>query len=135
MEKYYFEKRTGYGFEEAATKITEELKKEGFGILTEINMDEKFREKLGKEFRRYRILGACNPGLSYRAVQIEDKIGTMLPCSVIIQEIEPGVTEVAAIDPYTSMKSLVSGQLLDLASEASAMIKRAVDNLPVAAKT
>jgi uncharacterized protein (DUF302 family) len=127
--QFYFEKKVGYGFDEAVDRITEELKKQGFGILTEIDMHEKFREKLGKDFRKYRILGACNPALAYRAVQIEDKIGTMLPCSVIVQELSPEKSEVAAIDPYASMKGIGSSQLLELASEAGEMLKKAVDNL------
>lgn len=127
--KFYFDKRVNYNFEEAVEKITEELKKQGFGILSEINMHEKFKEKLGKEFRQYRILGACNPALSYKAVQIEDKIGTMLPCSVIVQEISPEITEVAAIDPYVAMKGTENKQLLEVASETGEMLKKAVDNL------
>lgn len=127
--KFYFDKRVNYNFEEAVEKITEELKKQGFGILSEINMHEKFKEKLGKEFRQYRILGACNPALSYKAVQIEDKIGTMLPCSVIVQEISPEITEVAAIDPYVAMKGTENKQLLEVASETGEMLKKAVDSL------
>ena len=127
--KFYFEKKVNCGFEEAAEKIASELKKYGFGILTEINMHDKFKEKLGKDFRKYRILGACNPAFAYKAVQIEDKIGTMLPCSVIVQEISADVTEVAVIDPYTSMKEIGSGPLLELASEAGAMLKKAVEGL------
>jgi uncharacterized protein (DUF302 family) len=127
--QFYFEKKVGYGFDKAVERITEELKNQGFGVLTEINMHEKFREKLGKDFRRYRILGACNPALAYRAVNIEDKIGTMLPCSVIVQELAPEVTEVAAIDPYASMEAIGSSQLLELASEAAGLLRKAVDNL------
>lgn len=127
--KFYFEKKIACSFEEAVEKITGELKNLGFGVLTEINMHEKFKEKLGKDFRKYRILGACNPGLAYKAVQIEDKIGTMLPCSVIIQEISPDVTEIAAIDPYASMKGIGSDHLLEVASEAGEMLRKAVENL------
>lgn len=128
--QYYFEKKTGYGFDEAVKRITDELKEQGFGILSEINMHEKFSEKLGKDFRKYRILGACNPAMAYKAVHIEDKIGTMLPCSVIVQELSPDVTEVAAIDPYTSMKGISSNsQLLELASEVGKLLRKAVDNL------
>ncbi len=129
MKKFYFEKKLNSGFDEAVEKITAELGKQGFGILSEINMHEKFREKLGKEFRKYRILGACNPAFAYKAVQIEDKIGTLLPCSVIIQEISPEVTEVAAVDPYASMEAIASDELLELASEAGKMLEKAIDNL------
>jgi uncharacterized protein (DUF302 family) len=127
--KFYFEKKIACSFEEAVEKITGELKNHGFGILTEINMHEKFKEKLGKDFRKYRILGACNPGLAYKAVQIEDKIGTMLPCSVIVQEISSDITEIAAIDPYASMKGIGSGHLLEIASEAGELLRKAVENL------
>jgi uncharacterized protein (DUF302 family) len=129
MKKFYFEKKLNSGFDEAVEKITAELGKQGFGILSEINMHEKFREKLGKDFRKYRILGACNPAFAYKAVQIEDKIGTLLPCSVIIQEISPEVTEVAAVDPYASMEAIASDELLELASEAGKMLEKAIDNL------
>lgn len=127
--KYYFEKKIDSGFDESVVKITEELKKYGFGILTEINLHDKFKEKLGKDFRKYRILGACNPSFAYKAIQIEDKIGTMLPCSVIVQELDSGVTEVAIIDPYTSMKAIGSKELLKLASEVGETLKKAVDSL------
>jgi uncharacterized protein (DUF302 family) len=127
--KFYFEKEISCSFEEAAEKVTVELKKYGFGVLTEINLHEKFKEKLGRDFRKYRILGVCNPGFAYKAIQIEDKIGTLLPCSVIIQEIAPEVTGVAVIDPYTSMKEIGSDKLLELASEAGEELKKAVDNL------
>ncbi len=127
--KFYFEKKLECSFEEAVEKVTAELKKHGFGVLTEINMHDKFKEKLGIDFRKYLILGACNPGFAYKAVQVEDKIGTMLPCSVIIQESAPGFTEVAVIDPYTSMKGIGSEQLLEIAAEAGRILKEAVDNL------
>lgn len=127
--KYYFEKKIDSGFDESVAKITEELKKYGFGILTEIDLHDKFKEKLGKDFRKYRILGACNPSFAYKAIQIEDKIGTMLPCSVIVQELDPGVTEVAIIDPYTSMNAIENKELLKLASEVSEMLKKAVDSV------
>lgn len=127
--KFYFEKKVNYEFEEAAERITEELKKLGFGVLTEINMHEKFKEKLGKDFRKYRILGACNPSFAYKALQVDDKIGTMLPCSIIVQEVSSGVTDVAAIDPYTSMKEIAGDPLLELASEAGELLKKAIDNL------
>jgi uncharacterized protein (DUF302 family) len=127
--KFYFEKKLSCSFEDAVAKVTEELKKHGFGILTEIDMHEKFKDKLGKDFRKYRILGACNPGFAYKAVQVEDKIGTMLPCSVIVQELDSESTEVAIIDPYTSMKGIGNEQLLELASEVGEMLKETVDNL------
>jgi uncharacterized protein (DUF302 family) len=126
---YYFAKKVNLGFEEACEKVSEELKKFGFGILTEINMHDKFKEKLDVDFRKYRILGACNPSFAYKAVQIEDKIGTLLPCSVIIQELSPSETEVAAVDPYATMLGIGSDPLLEIASEAGEMLKRAVENV------
>ena len=101
--KYYIEKTTNYSFDEAVEKVTEELKKEGFGILSEINIHEKLKEKLDVDFRKYRILGACNPRKAYEALQFENKIGTMLPCNVIIQELDDGKTEVASVNPVASM--------------------------------
>jgi uncharacterized protein (DUF302 family) len=127
--KFYFEKRINAGFEETIGKVVDGLKEYGFGILTEINMHEKFKEKLDVDFRKYKILGACNPKLAYKAVQVEDKIGTLLPCSVIIQEITPEITEVAAVDPYITMMGVGSERLLEIASEAGEMLKKAIDNL------
>lgn len=127
--KYYFEKNLDMGFDEAVQKATAELKNHGFGVLTEINLHEKFKEKLGKDFRKYRILGACNPSFAYKALQIDDKIGTLLPCSIIIQELPEGQTNVAVIDPYTSMKELGNDELLNLASEAGDELRKAVENL------
>lgn len=127
--KYYFEKNLDIGFDEAVQRATDELKEHGFGVLTEINLHEKFKEKLGKDFRKYRILGACNPSFAYQALQIDDKIGTLLPCSVIIQELTEGRTNVAVIDPYTSMKEIGSDELLKTASEAAEELKKAVENL------
>ncbi len=104
--KYYFEKTLNCSFEEAVKRVTEELKKEGFGVLSEINIHEKLKEKLGVDFRKYRILGACNPAFAYKALQEEDKIGTMLPCNVIVQQISENQTEIAAVDPMASMQSV-----------------------------
>lgn len=127
--KYYFEKNLDLGFDEAVQKTTDEFKNHGFGVLTEINLHEKFKDKLGKDFRKYRILGACNPSFAYKALQIDDKIGTLLPCSIIIQELSEGKTNVAVIDPYSSMKELGSDELLTIASEAGDELRKAVENL------
>ena len=93
-------------FDEAVDRVKAELKKDGFGVLTEIDVRKTLAEKLGVDFRRYRILGACNPAFAYKALLAEDKIGTMLPCSVIVQELAPGRVEVAAIDPLASMAAV-----------------------------
>ena len=127
--KYYFEKTTDYTFEEAVEKVTEELKKEGFGVLTEINIHEKLKEKLGVDFRNYRILGACNPAFAYKALQEEDKIGTMLPCNVIVQELENGKTEIAAVDPIASMQSVGNEKLASVANEVQQKLKQVISNV------
>ncbi len=127
--KYYFEKTTDYTFEEAVEKVTEELKKEGFGVLTEINIHEKLKEKLGVDFRNYRILGACNPAFAFKALQEEDKIGTMLPCNVIVQELENGKTEIAAVDPIASMQSVGNEKLASVANEVQQKLKQVIGNV------
>jgi uncharacterized protein (DUF302 family) len=126
---YYFEKTLNCSFEEAAIRVTEALKKEGFGVLTEINLHEKLKEKLGVDFRNYRILGACNPAFAYKALQEEDKIGTMLPCSVIVQQISETQTEVAAVDPVASMQSVKNEKLAAIAIEVQQILKKVMENL------
>ena len=96
---YYFTKKVDLSFDETVTKVTEELKKRGFGVLTEIDVQTTLKKKLDVDFRPYRILGACNPPFAYKALLAEDKIGTMLPCNVVVQELEGGQIEVAAVDP------------------------------------
>lgn len=127
--KYYFEKETSYTFEEAVAKVTEELKKEGFGVLTEIDIQEKLKEKLGVDFRKYIILGACNPQFAYKALQKEDKIGVMLPCNVIIQVTTNGTVEVAAIDPVASMLAIENPGLKSIATEIQMKLKNVIDKI------
>jgi len=127
--KYYIEKTTNYSFDEAVEKVTEELKKEGFGVLSEINIHEKLKEKLDVDFRKYRILGACNPASAYKALQAENKIGTMLPCNVIVQELDNGKTEVAAVDPVASMMAVESPELESIAKEIRAKLQKVIDTL------
>ncbi len=127
--KYYIEKTTAYGFDEAVEKVTEELKKEGFGVLSEINIHEKLKEKLDVDFRKYRILGACNPPKAYEALQAENKIGTMLPCNVIVQELENGKTEVAAVDPVVSMQAVGNDKLASIAGEIKVKLEKVIGNL------
>lgn len=103
---YYFSKTLDSGFDEAVERTTEALKREGFGIITEIDVTETLRKKLGIDFRKYKILGACNPALAHEAIKIEDKVGTMLPCNVVVQETDGGKVEVAAIDPVASMAAI-----------------------------
>jgi uncharacterized protein (DUF302 family) len=127
--KYYIEKTTNYSFDEAVEKVTEELKKEGFGILSEINIHDKLKEKLDVDFRKYRILGACNPPNAYKALQAENKIGTMLPCNVIVQELDNGKTEVAAVDPVTSMMAVESPELETIAKDIREKLQKAIESL------
>ena len=127
--KYYIEKTTNYSFDDAVEKVTEELKKEGFGVLSEIDIHEKLKEKLDVDFRKYRILGACNPPKAYEALQAEDKIGTMLPCNVIIQELDNGKTEVAAVDPVASMMAVESPELENIAKEIRTKLQKVIDAL------
>lgn len=127
--KYYIEKTTNYSFDEAVEKVTEELKKEGFGVLSEINIHEKLKEKLDVDFRKYRILGACNPPSAYKALQAENKIGTMLPCNVIVQELENGKTEVAAVNPVASMQAVDNDNLKVIAKEITEKLEKVILSL------
>ena len=113
----------------ASSGIFYELKKEGFGILTDIDMKATLKQKLDVEFRKYRILGACNPPFAYKALQAEDKIGTMLPCNVIVQEISDGQVEVTAIDPLASMQAVENPALKEIASEISNKLKTVIDRV------
>jgi uncharacterized protein (DUF302 family) len=126
---YYFSKTLNTSFDAAIARVTDELKKEGFGILTEIDVKETLKKKLDVDFRKYRILGACNPPFAYQALQAEDKIGTMLPCNVIVQELEGGQVEVAAIDPVASMAAVPNLYLGDVAKQVRAKLKKVIDAL------
>ena len=114
---YYFNKTISLPFDEAVERVKAELKKDGFGVLTEIDVRKTLKEKIGVDFRPYRILGACNAPFAYQALQAEDKIGTMLPCSVIVQELAPGRVEVAAIDPLASMAAVKNEDLGEVGLE------------------
>jgi uncharacterized protein (DUF302 family) len=126
---YYFAKTLPLGFDEAVRRTTEALKNEGFGIISEIDVKDTLRKKLGIEFRNYRILGACNPALAHEALQLEDKVGTMLPCNVVVQEVAKGKVEVAAIDPVASMAAIENPRLKQAAEKVRAKLKKAVENL------
>jgi len=126
---YYFSKILNVSFEEAISKVTEELRKEGFGILTEIDVKETLKKKLNVDFKKYRILGACNPPFAYQALQAEDKIGTMLPCNVVVQELAEGKVEVAAIDPVASMQAVENPKLGDVAEQVRIKLRKVIDNL------
>ena len=122
-------KKLETSFEQAVDRVTEALKAEGFGVLTEINIHEKLKEKLNVDFRRYRILGACNPAYAYKALQAEDKIGAMLPCNVIVQELENNVIEVAAVDPIASMMAIENPDLAGIAEEIKGKLERVIFSL------
>ena len=126
---YYFNKIVEMSFDEAISKVTEELQKEGFGILTEIDVTATLKKKLNVDFHKYRILGACNPPFAYRALQAEPKIGTMLPCNVIVQELDSGEIEVAAVDPLSSMQAIQNKALQPIAEEIQAKLKKVIDQL------
>ncbi|WP_072403639.1 DUF302 domain-containing protein [Flaviramulus basaltis] len=127
--KYYFNKTVSGTFEDVIEKVTKELKDEGFGILTEIDVTATLKKKLDIDFKKYRILGACNPPYAHKALQAEDKIGTMLPCNVIVQEINPGIVEVAAINPMASMMAVDNKQLMEIADEITAKLKNVIEKL------
>jgi uncharacterized protein (DUF302 family) len=125
---YYFSKTVRMGFDEAVSRITQALKKEGFGILTDIDVKNTLKKKLDVDFRNYRILGACNPPFAHKALQAEDKIGTMLPCNVIVQETVDGGVEIAAIDPIASMQAINNPELQEVAETIGQKLKNIVQN-------
>jgi uncharacterized protein (DUF302 family) len=126
---YYFSKTLEIPFDEAVEKVTAELKRDGFGVLTDIDVRKILNEKLGVDFRKYPILGACNAPYAYRALMAEDKIGTMLPCSVIVQELAAGRVEVAAIDPVASMQAVGNPALEPVGLEVRDKLRAVVERL------
>lgn len=127
--KYYINKTIATSFDQAIELVTEALKKEGFGVLTEIDVHKTMKEKLNIDFRRYKILGACSPASAYKALQAENRIGTMLPCNVIVQEIGDNQVEVAAVDPVASMMAVGNEQLTVIAGEIKAKLERVIASL------
>jgi uncharacterized protein (DUF302 family) len=126
---YCFSKTLSISFDDAVSKVTGALEGKGFGVLTEIDVHETLKKKLNVEFKKYRILGACNPPNAYKALQAEDKIGVMLPCNVVVIEQEPGRVEVAAVDPVASMQSILNPDLRDVAKEVQRDLKDVIDGL------
>jgi uncharacterized protein (DUF302 family) len=126
---YYFNKTVKGDFDQVVDRVVESLKQDGFGVLTEIDVKETLHRKLGVGFRNYRILGACNPPFAYEALQAEDKIGVMLPCNVIVQEVAPGEIEVAAVDPLASMQGVENEALLPVAQTVRAKMRAVVDRV------
>jgi|TARA_E500000318_G_scaffold111962_1_gene132958 uncharacterized protein (DUF302 family) len=129
MMKYYFNKTLNEDFDKVIEKVTEELKNEGFGILTEIDVKETLKKKLDVDFKKYKILGACNPPYAHKALEAEDKIGTMLPCNVIVQEIEEGTVEVAAVNPMASMQAVENEKLNEVADEITSKLEHVIEKL------
>jgi uncharacterized protein (DUF302 family) len=126
---YYFSKTLPVGFDEAVRRTTEALKQQGFGIITEIDVKETFKKKLGIDFRNYRILGACNPTLAHEALNLEDKIGTMLPCNVVVQDAPDDSTEIAAIDPVASMFAIENPLLKQAAERVRERLEKVIPSL------
>lgn len=127
--EYYFSNTLSTSFDEALELTTEALKAEGFGVISTINIHEKLKEKLDIDFKRYVILGACNPPYAYKALQVEDKIGTMLPCNVLVIEQGNRQIEIAAVNPIASMQAIENPALADMASEITAKLQKAIENL------
>ena len=127
--KYYFSKQLDVPFDDAVAKVTEALGREGFGVLTDIDVSATLKKKINADFRKYRILGACNPSFAYQALQAEDKVGTMLPCNVIVQESSAGHSEVAAIDPIASMQAIENRQLQTVPEQVRERLQRVINGL------
>jgi len=127
--EYFNSKKVELPFEQAITKVTELLKEEGFGMLTEIDVKDTLKKKLDVDFKKYRILGACNPNFAYQALQAEDKIGVMLPCNVIVEEHQDGTIEVSAVDPVASMQAVENDSLEPIAEQVRANLKKVIDSL------
>ena len=126
---YYFSKIVDDSFDDAVERVTAHLADAGFGVLTTIDVSATLKKKIDVDFQRYTILGACNPGFAYKALLAEDKIGTMLPCNVIVQEISDGKVEVAAVDPVASMMAIQNETLGGIASEVQGMLKQVIEGL------
>lgn len=126
---YHFSKKLPVSFDEAIDRVMAALQAEGFGVLTEIDVKETLKKKLDVDFRKYRILGACNPPLAYQALQLENKIGAMLPCNVLVQETDDGQVEVSAIDPVASMQAIDNPALGEVAQTVRSKLRDIVESL------
>ncbi|HET56496.1 MAG TPA: DUF302 domain-containing protein [Ignavibacteria bacterium] len=126
---YYKAKFVDLSFDEAIKKATDELKKVGFGVLTEIDVKETLKKKIDVDFRNYKILGACNPKFAHQALTAEDKIGVLLPCNVIVQETEDGKVEVAIMNPAEAMSVVGNEELIPIASEVNNLLETALENI------
>ena len=126
---YYFTTKTKGSFETVEAKVIEFLKNEGFGVLTEINMQQTLKNKMNIDFKKYKIFGACNPPLAYKALQAENKIGTMLPCNVIVQETSANTIEISAVNPMVTMQTVKNEQLKEVAKIVSTKLKNVIKNI------
>lgn len=126
---YYFNTVISGDFDAIIVKVTRLLQNEGFGILTEIDIQQTLKKKLDVDFKKYKILGACNPPFAYKALQAEDKIGTMLPCNIIVQELENNKIEVAAINPMVSMQAVKNNELESIAQQVSSRLENVITTL------
>jgi uncharacterized protein (DUF302 family) len=126
---YYYAKTFARPFDEVVAATRQALGEEGFGVITEIDMRQTLKAKIGEDFRPYKILGACNPRMAFEALQLEDKVGIMLPCNVIVQDAGGGRTEVAAVDPVASMASIANSALMEKASIIGASLRAAIDRI------
>jgi len=126
--KYYFSKQVDYSFDDAIARVTGALKEEGFGVLTEIDVQDTLKKKLNVDFKKYKILGACNPPFAFKALSVEDKIGLMLPCNVVVEE-ENGKTEISAIDPVASMQGVDNPGLAETAEEVRRRLQRVIEKV------
>lgn len=132
MSSYYLSATLPFAFGVALERARQALKDEGFGIITEIDIQKALKEKIGADFRPYKILGACNPTLAFEALKLEDKVGTMLPCNVVVQQIDGSTTEVAAIDPVASMQAIDNPKLKEAALDVRSRLARVIDELALA---
>jgi len=126
---YFTSKTTNRTYEQAITDVTNLLKEEGFGVLTEIDVKATLKKKLDVDFKNYKILGACNPPYAYKALQAEDKIGAMLPCNVVVEEQEDGTVEVSAVDPVASMQAVDNEDLQPIATEIRDKLRKVINQL------
>ncbi len=126
---YYYNTKIKGDFDTIVDKTTQLLQKEGFGVLTQIDIQQTLKNKLNVDFKKYKILGACNPEFAHKALLMENKVGTMLPCNIIVQEIEPNTIEVAAVNPIASMQAIKNPKLESIANEVSEKLKTVIKNL------
>ena len=126
---YYFARTIDRGFDQTVADVRTALAGQGFGVLTEIDVKATMKAKIGEDFRPYTILGACNPAMAHKALQMEDKVGAMLPCNVVVQELAPGRCEVAAVDPVASMQAIDNDALKKVAAEVAARLKAVVESV------